>query len=118
VKTRRPADATIIMSQDGAGQATMQSGVQVSLFHLEPQRDIRKVAFIGPDGEEIQTRGSGGGESGNIHQTSYSLEKKLETCTVRLTVPETIETVRMAVAINTGVGFPAFATRRWLMAPL
>jgi hypothetical protein len=95
----------------------MQSGTQVSLFHHEPLREIRKVAFIGPDGEEIQTRGSGGGQSGNIHITSYSLEKKLDTCTIRLTVPETIETVRMAVAINTGIGFPPFATRRILSAP-
>ena len=40
----------IVMSQDGAGQAMMQSGTQVSLFHHEPLREIRKVAFIGPDG--------------------------------------------------------------------
>jgi hypothetical protein len=107
----------IIMSQDGAGQAMMHSGTQVSLFHHEPLREIRKVAFIGPDGEEIQTRGTSGGQSGNIHHTSYSLEKKVETCTIRLTVPETIENVRMAVSINTGIGFPPFATRRILSAP-
>jgi hypothetical protein len=108
----------VVMSQDGAGQGMIQrDGTQVTLFHHEPLREIRKVVFIGPDGEEIQTRGSGWGQSGNIHQTSYALVKKVETCTIRLTVPETIEKVHMAVAINTGIGFPPFATRRILPAP-
>ena len=79
--------------------------------------EIKKVAFIGPDGEEIPTRGGGWGQSGSVHNTSYSLARKVETCTVRLTVPETVETVHMAVAINTGIGFPPFVSRRILPAP-
>ena len=108
----------VVMSQDEAGQGMMQrSGTQVTLLHLGPLREIKKVAFIGPDGEEIPTRSGGWGQSGSVHHTSYSLARKVETCTVRLTVPETVETVHMAVAINTGIGFPPFVSRRILPAP-
>ena len=54
-----------------------------------------------------QARASGSGQSGSVYQSHYWLSKKVETCTIRLTAPETIETVNMAVAINTGIGFPA-----------
>ena len=46
------------------------------------------------------------GSSGSIHQLHYTFVQKVETCTVRLTVPETIETVTLSVAIDTGVGAP------------
>jgi hypothetical protein len=89
--------------------------MQVILFHQGPlEREIRKVAFIGPDGEEIQARASGSGQSGSVHQAYYTLTRKVETCTVRLTVPERIETVTLSVAIDTGVGFPPGARRRTL----
>ena len=106
------------MSQDDANRGFGQAGgTQVTLFHQGPLRDVKKVAFIGPDGQEIQARPSGSGQSGTTYHTYYSLAKKLETCTIRLTVPETIETVNMEVAINTGIGFPAGARRRILPAP-
>ena len=108
----------VVMSQDAAGQGIKQrSGTQVTLLHQGPLREIKKVAFIGPDGEEIPARGNGLGQSGSVHNTSFLLARKVETCTVRLTVPETIETVHMAVAINTGIGFPPFVSRRILPAP-
>ena len=108
----------VVMSQDGAGQGMIpREGTQVTLFHHQTLAEIRKVVFIGPDGEEIPTNGSGHGNNGSIYMTNYSLAKKVETCTIRLTVPETIETVHMAVAINTGVGFPPFASRRIIPAP-
>ena len=108
----------VVMSQDGAGQGMMPrgEGTQVTLFHHQTLSEIRKVVFIGPDGKEIPTNGSGQGSNGSIYMTNYSLAKKVETCTIRLTVPETIETVHMAVAINTGVGFPPFASRRIIPA--
>jgi hypothetical protein len=105
----------IVMTQepfDGIGQG---NGMQVILFHQGPiQREIKKVAFIGPDGLEIQTRGSGSGQSGSVHQAYYSLTRQVETCTVRLTVPERIETVTLSVTIDTGIGFPPGARRRSL----
>src|SRR5262245_50158723 len=52
-----------------------------------------------------------------VYQTYYSLSKKVETCTIRLTGPETIETVNMVVGINTGIGFPPFVSRRILPTP-
>jgi hypothetical protein len=107
----------VVMRQDDANRGLGQGGTQVILFHQGPMRDLKKVAFIGPDGQEIQARVSGSGQSGNIYQTYYSLTKKVETCTIRLTAPETIETVHMEVTINTGVGFPAGARRRILPAP-
>jgi hypothetical protein len=108
----------VVMRQDGTGQGMMQRDTtQVTLFHQGPLREIKKVAFIGPDGAEIPTNGSGWGQSGSIHQTSYSLARNVETCTIRLTVPETVETVNMAIAINTGIGFPPFVSRRILPAP-
>ncbi len=88
------------------------------LYHQGPLREIKKVSFIGPDGEEIQARASGSGQSGSVHQAYYSLARRVETCTIRLTVPETIETVTMAVAIDTGVGFPPGLRRRILPAPV
>ena len=105
----------IVMAQepiDGIGQ---DNGTQVILFHHGPiQRDIKNVAFIGPDGTEIQTRGSGSGQSGSVYQAHYFLTRKVQTCTVRLTLPERIETVTLSVSIDTGVGFPPGARRRTL----
>jgi hypothetical protein len=106
VMTQEPADGM------GDGQ---NNGMQVILFHQGPiQREFRKVAFIGPDGKEIPMQGSGSGQSGSVHQAHYSLTRKVEACTVRLTVPERIETVTLSFAIDTGVGFPPGARRRTL----
>jgi hypothetical protein len=108
----------VVMSQDPGDGAGQQNGTQVILFHQGPiVREIKKVAFIGPDGEEIQTRGSGSGTSGSIHQLHYTFAQKVETCTVRLTVPETVETMTFSIAIDTGVGFPPGARRRTLKTP-
>ena len=108
----------VVMSQDPGDGAGQQNGTQVTLFHQGPiLREIKKVAFIGPDGEEIQTRGSGSGSSGSIHNLHYTFARKVESCTVRLTVPETVETVTLSVAIDTGVGFPPGARRRTLKTP-
>ena len=108
----------VVMTQepiDGMGQ---DNGTQVILFHQGPiQRDIKNVAFIGPDGTEIQTRGSGSGRSGSVFQAHYFLTRKVQTCTVRLTLPERIETVTLSVSIDTGVGFPPGARRRTLTTP-
>ena len=108
----------VVMAQDDSNRNFGQVGVtQVILFHQGPLRDVKKIAFIGPDGQEIQARVSGSGQSGSVYHTYYSLAKKVETCTIRITGPETVETVSMAVEINTGVGFPAGARRRILPAP-
>jgi hypothetical protein len=105
----------IIMTQepgDGIGRA---NGMQVILFHQGPvEREIKKVAFIGPDGKEIQTQASGSGQSGSVYQAYYSLASRVETCTIRLTVPERIETASLSVVIETGIGFPPGARRRTL----
>jgi hypothetical protein len=109
----------VVFSPDaaGPGRGMIQGeSTQVTLFHHRPLREIKKVAFIGPDGNEILTSRVGWGQNGSTYQTSYSLARKVETCTVRFTVPETIETVHMAVAINTSVGFHPFVTRRILPA--
>jgi hypothetical protein len=108
----------VMMSQDDSNRGFGQGGgTQVILFHQGPLRDIKKVAFIGPDGQEIAARASGSGQSGSVYQTHYLLSKKVETCTIRLSAPETVETVKMAVGINTGIGFPPFVGRRILPAP-
>jgi hypothetical protein len=108
----------VVMSQDDSNRGFVQGGgTQVILFHQGSLRDIKKVAFIGPDGQEIAASVSGSGQSGSVYQTYYTLSKKVETCTIRLTAPETIETVNMAVGINTGIGFPPFVSRRILPAP-
>jgi hypothetical protein len=98
----------VVMSQVEASEVVGQQreGTQVIVFHQGPLRDIQKVAFLGPDGDEIPTKASGSGQSGSLHQSHYTLAKKVETCTIRLTVPETVETVTLAVSINTGIGFP------------
>ena len=113
-----PSPLVVMMQEasDGMGQGQIQNtGMQIILFHQGPlQREIRKVAFIDPDGAEIQSRSSGTGQSGSVHQAHYSLTRKVETCSVRLTVPAKIETVTLSFAIDTGVGFPPGARRRTL----
>jgi hypothetical protein len=105
----------IVMTQDPVDGIGQDGGTQVILFHRGPiQRDIKKVAFIGPDGKEFQTQGSGHGQSGSIHQEHYNLTSRVETCTVRLTVHEKIERVMLSFAIETGIGFPRGARRRTL----
>ena len=57
----------IVMTQepvDGVGQG---NGMQVILFHQGPiQREFKKVAFIGPDGSEIEGAGTAvPGQSGS-----------------------------------------------------
>ncbi len=106
------------MSQDNSNRRFVQGGgTQVILFHQGPLRDVKKVAFVGPDGQEIPSRARGSGQSGSAYQNYYSLSEKVETCTIRLTGPETVETVSMAVGINTGIGFPSFASRRIVTTP-
>jgi hypothetical protein len=62
--------ALIVASQDDANRGFAQAGgTQVTLFHHGPLRDVKKIAFIGPDGEEIQARVSGSGQSGSVHNT-------------------------------------------------
>jgi hypothetical protein len=108
----------VVMMQDDSNRGFAQGGtVQVSLFHQGPLRDIKKVAFIGPDGQEIAARVNGWGQSGTAYHTTYLLSQKVESCTIRLTAPETIETVNMAIGIDTGVGFPPFVSRRIIPAP-
>jgi hypothetical protein len=105
----------IVMTQEPMDEMGTDHGTQVLLFHQGSfQRHIRKVAFIGPDGAEITTNATGSGQSGSVHHASYSLTRKVETCTVRLTVPESIETVTLSVAIDSGIGFPPGARRRTL----
>ena len=105
----------IIATQSDAGlmfgrQGGMQAGTQVILYHQGPLLGVKKVAFIGPDGNEIQSRISGSGSSGSLHQTYYQLTGKVETCTIRVVVPDVVETATIAISVNTGVGiFPACA---------
>lgn len=103
----------LVMKQDldvvGRGD---RNRTQVSLHHVGPLREIRKIAFLGQDGQEIKSTQSGSGQSGNSFQEHYTLEQAVDTCTIRLTIPETIETVTTAVSIETGIGFPPFVRRK------
>jgi hypothetical protein len=101
--------------------------IQVTLLHQAPPREIRKiqgplrwikkVAFIGSDGAGIPANVTSWGGRGSIDHTTYSLARNVESCTIRLTVPETVEMVNMAVSTATRIGFPPFASRRILPAP-
>ena len=74
----------IVMIQepvDGIGQG---NGTQVILFHQGPirraRRDQEGRLHPGPDASaEIQTRGSGSGQSGSVYQAYYSLTRRVET---------------------------------------
>jgi hypothetical protein len=115
--TAGPYSLVVMGQLDANGNLGQGGRTQVVLFHQGPLRDVNKVAFVGPDGEQIQATINGSGQSGSVHQTHYSLAKAVETCTIRLSAPEAVETVSMAVEINTGIGFPAGARRRILPAP-
>jgi hypothetical protein len=108
----------LIMSQEPDERMGQPAGTQIALFHQGPvKREFRKIAFIGPDGQEIQQNANGSGSMGSIQHEYYSLARKVETCTIRLTVPDHIETVTLSVSIDTGVGFPPGARRRTLKTP-
>jgi hypothetical protein len=111
----------VIATQSDAGlmfgrQGGMQPGTQVILYHQGPMLGVKKIAFIGPDGNEIQTRISGSGSSGSLHQTYYQLTGKVETCTIRVVVPDVVETATVAISVNTGVGLTP-GVRRKLVSP-
>ena len=112
----------IIATQSDAGvmfgrQGGMQAGTQVILYHQGPMLGVKKIAFIGPDGNEIQARISGSGSSGSLHQTYYQLTGKVETCTIRVVVPEVVETATIAISVNSGVGLTPGVRRRLVPPP-
>jgi hypothetical protein len=107
------SDARMMMGR----QAGMQDFTQVMLFHQGPLQGIKKVAFIGPDDNEIQSMPSGSGSNGNLQQTYYRLTGKHETCTVRITVPDLVERMTVAISVTTGVGFPPGVRRTIVPTP-
>ena len=112
----------IIATQSDAGQmfgrqGGMQAGTQVILYHLGPRLGVKKLAFIGPDGNEIQSTSNGSGSNGSIHYRYYQLAAKVETCTIRIVVPDIVETETVAISVNTGVGFPPGVRRKLVSAP-
>jgi hypothetical protein len=103
----------LVMIQDrGRGGMGQPNGTQVAFHHTGPVPELRKLAFFGADGEEIKSMPSGSGWNGSNYQEYFSLDKRVESCTIKLTVPEKIETVTTAVSINTGIGFPPFVRRK------
>ena len=109
----------LVMIQDRGGMGPgVRNPIQVAFYHVGPLREIKKIAFFEPDGQEIKSNQSGSGWSGSNYQEYYSLDKSVETCTIHFTVPETIETVTTAVSINTGIGFPPFVRRKVVPAPV
>lgn len=107
----------VLMSHDANDGRGQQDGMRVLIFHDGPiMREFQKFTFIGNDGEELKTMGSGSGSSGSIEHQQFNFAQKFETCTVRLTVPKTVETVTVSIAIDTGVGFPPGARRRTMKA--
>ncbi len=112
----------VIATQSDGGvmfgrQGGMQAGTQVILYHQGPLLGVKKITFIGPDGNEIQSRISGSGSSGSLHQTYYQLTGKVETCTIRVVVPDVVETATIAISVNTGVGIFPGVRRRLVSAP-
>jgi hypothetical protein len=83
----------------------VQDGTQVILFYQGDLLGIKKIAFVDADGNEIQAMSSGGGSNGSLNQSYYRLARKVDTCTVRVTVPEKIETATVAISLTAGVGF-------------
>lgn len=78
---------------------------------------VRDIAFLGTDGKPVQARQSGSGSSGSLHQTYYQLASKLETCTLRMTVPEKVETATVAISLTTGLGFSPAVRRSFVPTP-
>ena len=107
------SDAEVMMGRP----VGMQAGMQVMLFHQGPQLGVKKLVFIGPDGIEIQATYSGGGSNGTLYQTYYRLNRKVDTCTIQVTVPEAFETATVAISVTTGVGFPPGLRRSFVPPP-
>jgi hypothetical protein len=95
----------------------MPAGTQVALFYQGNLIGLKKIAFVDADGNEIQATNAGGGSNGWLYQTYYRLARNVETCTLRITIPEKIETATVAVSVTTGVGFAAGVRRSLVPAP-
>jgi hypothetical protein len=94
-----------------------EAGTQLVLFHQGPLLGVKGISFIDQAGEEIQATLRGSGSVGSLHQTFYYLAKKVETCTIRMTVPEAVETATVAISMTTGVGFSPAVRRSFVPAP-
>ena len=107
------SDDEVLMGQ----QFGVQAGTEVVLLHQGPLLGVKGIAFIDSAGEEIQATVNGSGSSGSLHHTYYHLARKVETCTIRITVPEAVETATVAISLTTGVGFSPAVRRSFVPSP-
>jgi hypothetical protein len=82
----------------------------ISLVASGPLENIKGVLFFNPKGDEIKiTMTSSGSQSSGLFGTTYTndywLAEKLDEVTVKITYYEGIETVKIPLNMETGVGF-------------
>ncbi len=82
----------------------------ISLVASEPLESIKSAEFFNPKGEEIKITMTGGGSKsaglfGTTYTQDYWLAEKDDEVTVKITYYEGIETVKIPLNLETGVGF-------------
>ena len=81
----------------------------ISLTAREPLESIKSVLFFNPKGDEIKITMSGQSEDGALLWKTYAknfwLAEKHDEVTVKITYYEKVETVKMPLSVETGLGF-------------
>lgn len=81
----------------------------IRLSATEPLDAIKAVAWLGPDGKEIKSHhlmnSTQGNNKGTTYSRTYGLAEKIEKVGVKIVYYDDIETVRLPLSIETGVGF-------------
>ncbi|WP_210420546.1 hypothetical protein [Aquisphaera giovannonii] len=117
--TATPIPMIVCRQQDFPAMGRMrgvQGGTQVILFYQGSLTGIKKIAFVDADGTEIEAMNSGSGSNGTLNQSYYRLGKKVDRCSVRITIPDNIETATLKISLTTGIGLPP-GVRRSLVEP-
>ena len=92
------------------GNDTPETKMGISLVASEPLESIKGVLFFNPKGDEIKITMTGSGSKGSgLFGTTYTndfwLAEKPDEVTVKITYYEGIETVKIPLSMETGVGF-------------
>ncbi len=80
----------------------------ITINSSQPRDAIKQLEFVGDDGKVIEHESMGSGSFGfgeeMTYQTSFGLKAKVEKVTVRVTYYSNVETLKIPVKIETGVG--------------
>ncbi|MGD0383120.1 MAG: hypothetical protein ABSA77_06325, partial [Thermoguttaceae bacterium] len=91
------------------GNDLPETKMGISLAASEPLESIKSVLFFNPKGDEIKITTSGQSENSALLWKTYArdfwLAEKHDAVTVKITYYENVETLKMPLSVDTGLGF-------------